>query len=170
MSQLHDELNIANAICTTAAIWSINNKSLMGMTVHWVSPDLKRKSNALTCCWFTSSHTYDRIAEVICDEHNFHDLEFGKIVTTVTDTASNFAKIFSNYMVDEDDLELIGEEIKEEKAETDEELASGNGNSIQSQQIQTEIVVQEVGKILKNADVPSVQLQLPLIPDVSATA
>ena len=163
MSQLHDELNAADAVCTTADIWSVNNKSFMGMTVHWLLPNLKRKSAALTCCRFFGSHTYDRIAEVICDVHNCHDLEFGKIVTTVTDNASNFAKAFSEYMVIEDDEELTGEELDERHdSETDQvELANDNSCVLRQQQ-RTEIVVQEVGDILANADVSSIQLQLPL--------
>lgn len=163
MSQLHDELNAADVVCTTADIWSVNNKSFMGMTVHWLLPNLKRNSAALTCCRFFGSHTYDRIAEVICDVHNCHDLEFGKIVTTVTDNASNFAKAFSEYMVIEDEQELRGEELNEgHDSEAVQVNLANDNSSVPRQEQQTEIVVHEVGDILANADVSSIQLQLPL--------
>ena len=87
----------------------------MGMIVHWLFPDLKRESAALTCCRFTGSHTNKRIAEVICDVHNFHDIAFNKIITTVTDNAYNFSKAISEYMEVEDGIEPIGKNLKKEK-------------------------------------------------------
>ena len=73
---------------------------------------MKRKSAALTFRWFTGLHTYNRITKVIRDVYIFHDLEFGKFVTRITDNASNFIKAFSEYMVVENDLELTGEVLK----------------------------------------------------------
>ena len=85
------------------------------MTVHWLFPDLKRESAAHTCCRFTGSHTNKRIAEVIFDAHNFHDIALSKIITTITDNACNVAKAFSEYMVVEDGIEPIGKNLKKEK-------------------------------------------------------
>jgi hypothetical protein len=53
--------------------------------------------------------------------HNNHELRIGKTVPKVTDNASSFFKALSEYMVVEDDPELIVEEVEEEHAETGEE-------------------------------------------------
>jgi hypothetical protein len=43
------------------------------------------------------SHTYDRIAENLCDVHNAFGLDTAKVSHTVTDGASNFRKAFEEY-------------------------------------------------------------------------
>ena len=101
IAKLTDKLSAAKFVCTTADIWSANNKSFMGMTVHWLNDDLKRESAGLACQRFQGSHTYDRIAEIIAAIHRKFDLDVSKVVTTVTDNASNFRKAFSEYMVTE---------------------------------------------------------------------
>ena len=50
---------------------------------------------------FEGSHTFDRIAEVLNDEHTKNGLFPPKLVATVTDNASNFKKAFKieNYLL-----------------------------------------------------------------------
>lgn len=53
-------------ICTTADIWSINNKSYLGMTCHFINEiTYVRSSYVLGCRRIKGSHTYNNIAEVI---------------------------------------------------------------------------------------------------------
>lgn len=84
-------------VCSTADIWSINHKSFMGVTLHWINPKtLKRESVALSCRRFISPHTFDRIAahlKEINDEYGITK----KLVATCTDNARNFDKAFRLY-------------------------------------------------------------------------
>lgn len=55
-----------NYICTTADIWSCNNKSYLGMTCHFINENIyDRSSYVLGCRRIKGSHTYDNIAEII---------------------------------------------------------------------------------------------------------
>jgi hypothetical protein len=58
-------------VSTTADIWSANNKSYLGMTVHWIdSITLKLEKAALACKRVRGSHTYDVIACEIDQVHS----------------------------------------------------------------------------------------------------
>jgi len=63
IDRLNAEMNSAEYVCTTADIWSANNKSCFGMTAHWMDDDLTWKSVALgwrQCEGFL-------ICEILCD-------------------------------------------------------------------------------------------------------
>jgi hypothetical protein len=103
---LKSELSQVESVCTTADIWSVNHKSYMGMTVHYIAfepsnegSQISRVSAALACKRFLGSHTYDRIAELICEVHTSFGLSVDKISATVTDNASNFGKAFREFMI-----------------------------------------------------------------------
>lgn len=96
---LKEELKTIEFVCTTADIWSGRRRSFFGVTAHWITPSLGRKSAALACRRFPGIHAFDKITELL---HNIH-AEFGltndKIVATITDNASNFAKAFKTFDV-----------------------------------------------------------------------
>jgi hypothetical protein len=88
-------------VCTTADMWSANNHSYFGMTVHWLDMDtLLRKSAALACTRVTGKHTFDVIAAKIYEIHSQYHIT-NKVVTTITDNGSNFVKAFRVYAADE---------------------------------------------------------------------
>ena len=66
----------------------------MGMTVQYIKADQPRVSAALECRRFTGSHTFEHIAELICEIRSDYGISVDKITATVTDSASNFSKSF----------------------------------------------------------------------------
>uniref|UniRef100_A0A3P9C291 HAT C-terminal dimerisation domain-containing protein n=1 Tax=Maylandia zebra TaxID=106582 RepID=A0A3P9C291_9CICH len=92
-SNLKATLEEAEFVSTTADIWTVNNKSFMGVTVHWINSTLQHNKAALACKRIRGSHTYDVIGAEIEEIHSSYGLQ-GKVVATVTDNASNFAKAF----------------------------------------------------------------------------
>ena len=94
-------INIKNALspkdyaCTTGDIWSQRKRSFLGMTTHIVDPEtLLGESYAIACERFSGTHSFDSIAEKIHEVHDKFGLDYKKITHTVTDNASNFAKVF----------------------------------------------------------------------------
>lgn len=76
-------------------MWSSKKRSFLGVTAHWINVNsLKRQSAVLACRRFQGTHNFDRIAEMLCDIHSEFDLDSSKVLATVTDNASNFAKAF----------------------------------------------------------------------------
>ena len=104
ISHLKSLISSVSHVCTTADIWSSHNRSYMGMTVHWIEDTYIRKSATISCRRFTGAHTYDRIAEVITAVHADFYLPLEKIVSTVTDNASNFAKAFVIFAAPDEEL------------------------------------------------------------------
>lgn len=103
-SRMREELiaklsNIQYA-CTTADVWTANNRSFFGMTCHWIDTQtLERKSAALAFARLQGRITYDSIAGRIHDIHVAYNIET-KVQTTVTDNASPFIRVFREFAAD----------------------------------------------------------------------
>ena len=52
-------------VSTTADIRTVNDKSIMGLTVHWINSTLQRSKAALACTRIRSRYTYDVIGAEI---------------------------------------------------------------------------------------------------------
>lgn len=100
VQDIRDQLEHQLMICTTADIWSSHRKSYLGMTAHWVTDDISRKSVALACRRIKGSHTYSVIAELIMNIHSEYGLDHRQIQFTVTDNGANMVKAFVEYQDD----------------------------------------------------------------------
>uniref|UniRef100_H2ZRI5 HAT C-terminal dimerisation domain-containing protein n=1 Tax=Latimeria chalumnae TaxID=7897 RepID=H2ZRI5_LATCH len=97
------------SVCTTADIWTAHKKSFFGMMCHWIDPtSLQRVSAALACTRIHGKHTLDVIASLIDKIHTSFSLG-DKVVRTVTDNGSNFAKAFKEYGFQEEEIEETAE-------------------------------------------------------------
>uniref|UniRef100_A0A3P9L5X5 BED-type domain-containing protein n=1 Tax=Oryzias latipes TaxID=8090 RepID=A0A3P9L5X5_ORYLA len=108
--ELMSKLSSIQYVCTTADIWTANNRSFFGMTCHWIDAEsLERKSAALGFARLQGRITYDAIAGRIHDIHVTYNLE-SKVQTTVTDNGSPFVSVFREFAVDttetDDDIGL----------------------------------------------------------------
>jgi hypothetical protein len=100
VQDIRDDLEHQLMICTTADIWSSHRKSYLGITAHWVTDDIRRKSVALACRRIKGSHTYSVIAELIMNIHSEYGLDHRQIQFTVTDNGANMVKAFVEYQDD----------------------------------------------------------------------
>ncbi|KAF7705749.1 hypothetical protein HF521_021035, partial [Silurus meridionalis] len=96
-------------IATTADIWSVHNKSFLGLTAHWINTaTLQCQKAALACKRIKGRHAYDVIAAEIDHIHSLYGLST-KVTATVTDNGCNFVKAFQMYqpesLSDDDDNE-----------------------------------------------------------------
>lgn len=97
---LMEKLSKVQYVCTTADIWTANNRSYFGMTCHWIDEDfLERKSAALAFPRLQSRITYDIAAVRIHDIHVAFNIE-SKVQTTFTDNGSPFVSVFKEFVVD----------------------------------------------------------------------
>lgn len=96
--ELRKTIDAQDYVSTTADIWSTNNKSFLGVTVHWIDADtLKRKKAAIACRRFRGRHTYDAIATELEDIFSQYGLTNDKVTACVTDNGSNFVKAFKEH-------------------------------------------------------------------------
>ncbi|KAK1884417.1 Transposable element Hobo transposase [Dissostichus eleginoides] len=115
--ELRKTIDAQDYVSTTADIWSPNNKSFLGVTVHWIDADtLKRKKAAIACRRFRGRHTYDVIATELEDIFSQYGLTNDKVTACVTDNGSNFVKAFKEHQQwqvesdeEEDDVDGDGE-------------------------------------------------------------
>ncbi len=97
-------------VSTTADLWTAQNKSFLGITVHWTEPaSLQRQKAAIACRRFCGRHMYDVIAAEIEQIHSSFAL-CGKITATVTDNGANFVKAFRMFQADDDNDEAENNE------------------------------------------------------------
>jgi len=95
VTMLTDLISKVSLICTTADIWSSNNKSYLGMTCHFLDEiSFTRHSYVIGC---RRSHTYLNIAQVMNEITKTFKINNSKISHTVTDNASNFGKAFRTF-------------------------------------------------------------------------
>ncbi|RVE69420.1 hypothetical protein OJAV_G00077910 [Oryzias javanicus] len=98
--ELMSKLSSVQYVCTTADIWTANNRSFFGMTCHWIDAEsLERKSAALGFTRLQGRIAYDIIAGRIHDIHVTYNLE-SKVQTTVTDNGSPFVSVFREFALD----------------------------------------------------------------------
>lgn len=119
ISNLIDAFNQTEYVCTTADIWSSNHKSYLGVTGHYIDDSLKRHSVVLACRRMKYSHTYFEIGTLLSSIHTQFNLSDGKLIGTVTDNATNFAKSFKIYSVsnnissaEEHDIDFLNDEVQ----------------------------------------------------------
>ncbi|KYN15182.1 hypothetical protein ALC57_12591 [Trachymyrmex cornetzi] len=87
-------------VCTTADIWSANNKSYLGVTCHYINENYQRKSYMLACKRIMFAHTHSVIANALYEVHKEYNLKL-KVVGTITDNAANFAKAFQVFQTEQ---------------------------------------------------------------------
>lgn len=115
LGKLKQTLSQIDYVCTTADIWSNIQKSYMGVTCHYIDKDLKRFTAVLACRRIKFCHTYIEIGSLLTEIHKSFNLVGKKLVGTVTDNASNFAKSFRVYsipenMTDIQDIDFINDD------------------------------------------------------------
>lgn len=94
-SIIKQELKNIKYVCITVDIWSGSKRSFLGLTAHWIDLiNLRRVSKALACRRFKGIYSYDKITELLQEIHSEYELNSSKIVATITDNGSNFAKSF----------------------------------------------------------------------------
>ncbi|CAG5897710.1 unnamed protein product [Menidia menidia] len=106
--ELMAKLTGVEYVCTTADIWTANNRSFFGMTCHWIDAEtLERKSAALGFARLQGRITYATVAGRIHDIHAAYNIE-SKVQTTVTDNGSPFISVFREFSAEgpesEDDI------------------------------------------------------------------
>lgn len=88
-------------VCTTADCWTTRRRSFLGVTVHWLTNELVRKSYCLAVRRIRGSHTYDVLAKLLEEIHEEFNLNH-KLTATITDSGSNFIKAFRVFGVTND--------------------------------------------------------------------
>ncbi|XP_077055327.1 zinc finger BED domain-containing protein 4 isoform X1 [Siphateles boraxobius] len=102
--EIKAKLDKVQTLCTTADIWSVQDRSYFGMTCHWLEDNLERKSAALACTRIPISYTCETIIAKIQEIHSSYNIE-SKVQATVTDNGNNFVKAFKEFS-SEDDQEV----------------------------------------------------------------
>ncbi len=102
--ELKAKLDKVQTLCTTADVWSVQDRSYFGMTCHWLEDNLERKSAALACTRIPISYTCETIIAKIQEIHSSYNIE-SKVQATVTDNGNNFVKAFKEFS-SEDDQEV----------------------------------------------------------------
>lgn len=109
-TKIKADISSAEYFCTTADIWSGNQRSFFGYTCHWLTGDFQRKSAALACRRFKGTHSAENIAHLFSEINESYGLNSKNIVLTVTDNGSNFVKAFrdhgvQNFKLQEEDMD-----------------------------------------------------------------
>ncbi len=124
-------------VCTTADIWTVNQKSYLGSTIHYLDDDnFLRKTYLLGIRRLKFSHTFDEIGRALVKLNNDFELDVHKISGTVTDNAKNIEKCFREYSSIEHETDVtlsdsededVGNELDVRVTSVDfEEIIDGN--------------------------------------------
>lgn len=117
--ELKKKIDVQDYVSATADIWSINNKSFMGVTVHWIDAGtLIRAKAAIACKRFRGRHTYSAVATELEDIFSRYGLN-NKVTACVTDNGSNFAKALKEFQQAQPESDEEQEEEASEVTFTD---------------------------------------------------
>lgn len=112
---LSSTLSQQEHVATTTDAWSANNRSFLGVTVHWIDQDtLQIQSAALGCRRIIGRHTFDVLAGMLEDIHKDFKIQ-NKVSLTTTDNGSNFVKAFQVFADVQKENEREEEQEEEEK-------------------------------------------------------
>ncbi|XP_043269475.1 uncharacterized protein [Venturia canescens] len=139
-------------VCTTADIWTSRSRRFLGVTAHWIdNATLTRQSFAIACQRFPGSHTAERIAEVLLDINESFGLNTEKVVATVTDNGSNFAKAFREFGVNSLDSFLLDENSNDDEAwRTISRTAELTSDNVENHSLEHDRAVPEQSESLKS--------------------
>ena len=117
--ELKKKIEAQEYVSATADIWSANNKSFMGVTIHWIDAGtLKRQKAAIACKRFRGRHTYNAVATELEDIFSRYGLN-NKVTACVTDNGSNFVKAFKEFQQAQPESDEEQEEEASEVTFTD---------------------------------------------------
>lgn len=89
LDSVKSSINEAFAVCVTTDGWtSIDNRSFLAVTAHWINKRAELKSNLLECLVFNDQHTSENLCNFLKDVFNKWKIG-NKIVSVVTDNAAN---------------------------------------------------------------------------------
>lgn len=132
--KLNELLSKQKYYCTTADIWTANRKSYMGITVHYIDCiTFERKSFLLGIRRIKFAHTFKEIGKCLMVCFNDFKLDESKLVGTVTDNASNFAKAFRVFSKD------MGIELLENNNSTDEPVSDNIDDNFEIHEINLDL-------------------------------
>ncbi|XP_076044376.1 zinc finger BED domain-containing protein 4-like isoform X2 [Oratosquilla oratoria] len=87
-------------ICSSIDIWSTSHHGFLSIAAHWIDGvTLERHGAALGCCRVMGSHTYGEVAERFEEINSEFEILDAKVVSTVSDNYSNFAKTLREFGV-----------------------------------------------------------------------
>ena len=115
-----DKLSGVKKVCLTCDLWTAGTRSFLGVTCHWLNPDMTRESAALALRRVKGTHSFDVLAnhiEAIQKEFGLQNKTDG----CVTDSASNFMKAFKLFQVQESDKAET-----EDSDDSDDEISGEN--------------------------------------------
>lgn len=92
-AQVIKQLNCASWICTTADDWTSKRRLFVGITAHWIGPDLKRQAVCLAVRRVIGKSDFEVIEKILESVYEEFDIVY-KLTATVTDNRSNFVKAF----------------------------------------------------------------------------
>lgn len=108
-SNLTQMLSDVKHVCLTADIWSSKTRSFLGTTIHWLDNEMNRVSYVLDICRITGRYDYIKINELLEDILYKFNLNCDKVRAIITDNATNFAKYFKKFGLNENAV-LFGSE------------------------------------------------------------
>lgn len=130
-------------ICLTADIWSCKNKSFLAINGHFLDEKtLKRKSYVLSCEYFSIPHNYETITERFQLLYSKYGINSSSIVSTITDSGSNFVKAFN----------VFGQNTHKPDEETDNNAEIGASSSQSTSNSSQEDEIEFLMELLNKAE------------------
>ena len=124
---LRNKLSSADTVSLTLDMWSDRRmRSFLGVTVHFLTPEMEFQSQVLDMASFSGKHTGDHIANhclSLVDEFEIRN----KLNYVITDNAANMLKAFKSMgelfpdinPVEEEDVNIIGNVVTASVGDTD---------------------------------------------------